>query len=62
MWEKNHLPAVGAGATSKVALTKLSYGILEELEKAHIYIERLNEQLKEKDDRLARIEAQLGLK
>ena len=47
-WENSHLPAVGPGQ-EKVALTKLSYGMLEEVEKAHIYIEQLNERLKQEE-------------
>ena len=65
MWDNSHLPAVGPGQ-GQVALTRLSYGMLEELEKAHIYIERLNERLKDKEsqvdeltERLARLESLL---
>ena len=54
MWEKRHLPAVGAGQQT-VPLVKTTYGILEELEKAHIYIERLNERLKDKEAETAKL-------
>ena len=63
MWDKSHLPAVGKGADTLNVL-EANRGMLEELEKAHIYIERLNDKLKAKDgelsevsDRLARLEA-----
>ena len=60
MWEKSHLPAVGKGnddGTFEVGKTTM--GILEELEKAHIYIERLNEQLKEKESAIEQLNAKL---
>ena len=37
-------------------------GILEELEKAHIYIERLNETLKEKEAAIDQLDAKLQAK
>ena len=54
MWENSYLPAVGAtpeGQTS-IDVFKKTTGILQELEKAHIYIEQLHE-------RLGRLEAAL---
>lgn len=66
MWENSYLPAVGPTPEGKeiaFSLQKRHFGVLNELEKAHIYIERLNERLKEKDakvdemaSRLARLE------
>ena len=52
MWENKHLKAVGAGKYSEDGmavfnLTDRSQAVLEELEKAHIYIERLNTQVNE---------------
>ena len=51
MWREKHLPAVGAGKKDEqsreyVELGDQQRGILEELEKAHIYIEQLNNQNK----------------
>jgi len=66
MWENSHLPAVGKTPEQGTSfnVTEKVGGMLNELEKAHIYIERLNEKLKEKDAevgeltvRLARLEA-----
>ena len=47
MWKEKHLPAVGAGETDAEGREYVEYGsqmrgILEELEKAHIYIEQLH--------------------
>jgi hypothetical protein len=66
MWQNSYLPGVGPtpeGPTQVRVFEKVT-GMLQELEKAHIYIEQLNDQLKEKasevDDlkaRLARLEA-----
>jgi hypothetical protein len=52
MWENKHLPAVGkatydADGTAVVEIGARSQGMLEELEKAHIYIEELNQELKQ---------------
>ena len=70
MWEKKHLPAVGPGRYAEdgraiYELGESRAGMLEELEKAHIYIDQLNQDLKEKDalisdlaERLARLESQ----
>lgn len=49
MWKKKHLPAVGAGEYDEegravIDLGRKTLGILEELEKAHIYIEQLHKQ------------------
>jgi len=51
MWREKHLPAVGAGKRDEqgreyVELGDQQRGILEELEKAHIYIEQLHNQNK----------------
>jgi hypothetical protein len=76
MWENKHLPAVGKGrydeqGRSIIEVGKQSASILEELEKAHLYIAQLNTELKnerlekersmaELDERLARLEALLA--
>ena len=52
MWEQQHLPAVGATPDDEkinFSVQKRHFGMLNELEKAHIYIERLNERLKQKE-------------
>ena len=66
MWRDGHLPGVGPtpeGKSSIRVFQKMT-GMLMELEKAHIYIEQLNERLEQKDaqvraleERLARLEA-----
>jgi len=65
MWANSHLPAVGKGSKDgSFEITKTTWGMLEELEKAHIYIDQLNDQLRQKtgeieqlNDRLVRLEA-----
>lgn len=67
MWQSSFLPAVGpTPAGTAFNLTQKTEGILNELEKAHIYIDQLNRDLKQKNaelesvnQRLARLEAQL---
>ena len=52
MWENSHLPAVGPtpdGKKISLNVQQRHFGVLNELEKAHIYIERLNERLKRKE-------------
>ena len=63
MWENKHLPAVGAGQVNAqgqgmVNVGARSQGMLEELEKAHIYIEQLHGEM----TRLKRNEAALTRK
>jgi len=79
MWSNKHLPSVGARKVDEqgrevVEIGAQMRGMLEELEKAHIYIEQLNGRIAEKDadvaklaqqnaelaERLARIEAMLS--
>ena len=61
MWRDKHLPAVGAGEKDDEGREYVEYGsrmrgILEELEKAHIYIEQLHNQNKTLEARLRRVE------
>jgi hypothetical protein len=79
MWNNRHLPAVGARQVDEqgrefVEIGARMRGMLEEIEKAHVYISTLNERITEKDaeltklarqnaelaERLARIEAMLS--
>ena len=70
MWANNHLPAVGPtpeDANAPFNVTAKTAGILNELEKAHIYIEQLHQRLSEKEsdldavtERLERLEALLA--
>ncbi len=71
MWSEGHLPAVPQARKDEkgreiVEVSSHRRGILEELEKAHIYIERLNaekdclaEEVAEKDKRLSVVESKL---
>jgi hypothetical protein len=55
MWQRKHLPALSAAGpdgTGSVDLVSHQMGILEELEKAHIYIQQLHERLEELENRL----------
>lgn len=79
MWNNKHLPAVGAKQVDEqgrefVEIGARMRGMLEEIEKAHIYIATLNDSIAQKDvelsklakqnaelaERLARIEAMLS--
>ncbi len=72
MWSFKHLPAVPGVEVDEsgqqiIEVGSHRRGMLEELEKAHIYIARLNEELKAKDQtvdvlaqRLARLEERLA--
>jgi hypothetical protein len=58
MWQNRHLEGVGPtpeGAPMNVSAK--TEGILNELEKAHIYIEQLNQGLKERDARIEQLAA-----
>jgi DNA repair exonuclease SbcCD ATPase subunit len=71
MWEQSHLPAVGPTSPSEsLNVSDKIGGLINELEKAHVYIERLNEEnkeqkalqtaaLAERDRRLAELESRL---
>jgi len=64
MWKNKHLPAVGAGVNGEdgkamINVANRSQGILEELEKAHLYIEQLHKRINnEKESRLEVIDQQ----
>jgi hypothetical protein len=65
MWRNSYLPEVGPTIEGQpFNLTHKTQSMLNELEKAHIYIDKLNSELKQKetkiaelDERLARLEA-----
>jgi hypothetical protein len=60
MWENRYLPNVGPTPESgPFNLSQKVGGILNELEKAHIYIGQLNEQNKRMSDRIAQMDARL---
>jgi hypothetical protein len=67
MWANRHLPGVGpTPENGPFNLTEKTTGMLNELEKAHIYIDQLNQDLVARDaviaqlaERLARLEAQV---
>jgi len=63
MWNNKHLPAVGSREVDEqgrevIELGARLRGMLEEIEKAHIYISTLNQTITEKDSRLAKLERQ----
>jgi hypothetical protein len=49
MWENKHLPALPGASANEAGVDIVShqYGTLEELEKAHIYISQLNQEIKQ---------------
>jgi|GEM_PF-724508 len=66
MWAEKHLPAIGAGTyqedgRSTVDLVGHQFGIVEELEKAHIYIEQLHETVRGLEDELVQRDSRLAL-
>ncbi|MEM7358802.1 MAG: hypothetical protein AAF431_06885 [Pseudomonadota bacterium] len=57
MWQNKHLPAVGKATTTRdgksyVNVSDHARGVLEELEKAHIYIEQLHTRLAALEEKL----------
>ena len=64
MFAKKHLPVVGPTQSGPINLTNKMTGMLNELEKAHIYIAQINDEKKQlqarltvNEERLARLEA-----
>jgi hypothetical protein len=58
MWKHSYLPGVGpTPEDAPMNLSKKTGGILNELEKAHIYIEQLHKGLTEKREQIAALEA-----
>ncbi len=62
MWENKHLPALAPGQIGEdgkavIDVANRSQGVLEELEKAHIYIEQLNAAIQHMQTRLGQLEA-----
>ena len=61
MWAKRHLPEVGPTEPhAPFNVSEKTGGILNELEKAHIYIEQLHNGLKTKDQRISDLERRLS--
>lgn len=61
MWENSFLPAVGPTIeNAPFDLTVKTGGMLNELEKAHIYIEQLNQRLKQREDQLEQMSSRLA--
>jgi uncharacterized coiled-coil protein SlyX len=63
MWTNKHLPAVGAKKLDEqgrevVEIGARMRGLLEELEKAHIFISTLNDRITQKDAALAKLDRQ----
>lgn len=61
MWEKKHLPGVGPTPEDQpMNLSEKTGGILNELEKAHIYIEELAKQNREREAQIAALREELA--
>jgi len=61
MWANSYLPAVGPTRPGEAFnVSEKTGGILNELEKAHIYIEQLNEKLKKRDALIEQLALRLG--
>ena len=64
MWQEGHLPAVGPtadGKTSMDVFAKMA-GMLQEIEKAHIYIEQLHRQLEEQSAEIQKLRSAVEAK
>ena len=62
MWQEKHLPAMpkiqkDENGQEMVEIGARSRGVVEELEKAHIYIEQLHKRITTMEERLAKLEA-----
>ena len=64
MWNNSYLPAVGPtpdndgkGGTMRMNVLQKTAGMLNELEKSHIYIDQLNERLKQKAAAIEQLDA-----
>jgi hypothetical protein len=60
MWSSSYLPAVGPtpeDPDARFDVTAKTAGMLNELEKAHIYIEQLHNTLKQLSERVEQLEA-----
>ena len=61
MWQNSYLPAVGPTEEGQpFNLSDKTERMLNEMEKAHIYIDQLNVALNEKDSRISDLEARLA--
>ncbi len=65
MWQNSHLPKVKAAAVNDegkpyINVVGRSQGMLEELEVAHIYIDQLNKQVKEKSEAISALEIRIS--
>ena len=65
MYEHKHLKAVGPGTYAEDGTPTLDVGtkmmgMLEELEKAHIYIDQLHKELRSKDAKIAQIDTRIS--
>ncbi len=65
MWKEKHLKSIPKAKVDKNGIEILEIGahrkgIVQELEKAHIYIEQLHQQNKTLEKRLAKLEARLS--
>ena len=61
MWENSYLRAIGPTAEKgPFNVTQKTGGLINELEKAHIFIERLNKDLKSKDNLLMEMQTRLA--
>ena len=60
MWNRGHLPAIGPTIPhAPLNVSEKIGGVLNELEKAHIYIEQLHEQSRDKDSRIEKLTARM---
>ena len=64
MWTNKHLPAMGPGeyddeGMARFELGRHQVGLLEELEKAHIYIDQLHNRVQQQESAIATLEARL---
>jgi hypothetical protein len=62
MWESRHLPAVGPtqDGRTRISVFQKTTGILNELEKAHVYIEQLHKRLQQQEQAIENLTQRLA--
>ena len=62
MWENSHLPAVGPTEEGKtrISVFQKTTGMLNELEKAHVYIEQLHDRLQQQEQAIENLTQRLA--
>jgi hypothetical protein len=62
MWANSYLPAVGptADGQTRISVFEKTTGMLNELEKAHVYIQQLHDRLQQQESTIEKLQERLG--